>query len=88
MSATPDDPYLWLEEVDRRRRAGVGPRRNEETTAELAAGGPFAEVHGADPAGARRRRPDPVLRWRGDHLYNFWQDAAHPRGLWRRTTLE
>ena len=22
------------------------------------------------------------------HLYNFWQDARHPRGLWRRTTLE
>jgi prolyl oligopeptidase len=21
-------------------------------------------------------------------LYNFWRDAAHPRGLWRRTTLE
>jgi prolyl oligopeptidase len=25
---------------------------------------------------------------RGPHLYNFWRDAAHPRGLWRRTTLE
>ncbi|AQQ14202.1 Prolyl endopeptidase [Corynebacterium glaucum] len=24
---------------------------------------------------------------RGEHLYNFWRDAAHPRGLWRRTTL-
>ncbi|MDO4762186.1 MAG: prolyl oligopeptidase family serine peptidase [Corynebacterium sp.] len=23
----------------------------------------------------------------GEHLYNFWQDGAHPRGLWRRTTL-
>lgn len=25
---------------------------------------------------------------RGEHLYNFWRDAAHPRGLWRRTTLD
>ena len=24
----------------------------------------------------------------GGYLYNFWQDADHPRGLWRRTTLE
>jgi prolyl oligopeptidase len=24
---------------------------------------------------------------RGPWLYNFWQDADHPRGLWRRTTL-
>ena len=25
---------------------------------------------------------------RGDYLYNFWRDAEHPRGLWRRTSLE
>jgi prolyl oligopeptidase len=24
----------------------------------------------------------------GAHVYNFWQDAQHPRGLWRRTSLE
>src|SRR5262249_42021496 len=24
----------------------------------------------------------------GEFLYNFWQDASHPRGLWRRTTLD
>ena len=23
----------------------------------------------------------------GDYLYNFWRDKAHPRGIWRRTTL-
>lgn len=25
---------------------------------------------------------------RGEFLYNFWRDADHPRGLWRRTTLD
>ena len=30
----------------------------------------------------------PYVVRRGDHLYNFWRDADHPRGLWRRTTLE
>jgi prolyl oligopeptidase len=25
---------------------------------------------------------------RGDFLYNFWQDEANRRGLWRRTTLD
>ncbi|MCS4489751.1 prolyl oligopeptidase family protein [Corynebacterium sp. ES2775-CONJ] len=25
---------------------------------------------------------------RGDFLYNFWRDSHHPRGIWRRTTLE
>lgn len=28
------------------------------------------------------------MRRRGEFLYNFWRDAANPRGLWRRTTLE
>ncbi|NED70262.1 S9 family peptidase, partial [Streptomyces sp. SID10244] len=30
----------------------------------------------------------PYVRRRGNHLYNFWRDAANPKGLWRRTTLE
>ena len=25
---------------------------------------------------------------RGEYLYNFWRDAANPRGLWRRTSLD
>ena len=29
----------------------------------------------------------PQVVRRGRWLYNFWQDAEHPRGLWRRTTL-
>ena len=32
------------------------------------------------------RIPYPVRR--GEHLYNFWRDGEHPRGLWRRTSLE
>ncbi|GAB3944583.1 prolyl oligopeptidase family serine peptidase [Corynebacterium tapiri] len=30
----------------------------------------------------------PYVSRRGDYLYNFWRDSTHPRGLWRRTTLE
>ena len=30
----------------------------------------------------------PYVSRRGEHLYNFWRDGEHPRGLWRRTTLE
>lgn len=30
----------------------------------------------------------PYVRRRGEYLYNFWRDAANPRGLWRRTTLD
>jgi len=30
----------------------------------------------------------PYAAKRGEHFYNFWQDAENPRGLWRRTTEE
>lgn len=30
----------------------------------------------------------PYVTRRGEHLYNFWRDHSHPRGVWRRTTLE
>ena len=30
----------------------------------------------------------PYVRRMGDYLYNFWRDKTHPRGLWRRTTLD
>lgn len=30
----------------------------------------------------------PMVTQHGDWLYNFWQYAEHPRGLWRRTSLE
>ncbi len=29
----------------------------------------------------------PFVRKAGDWLYNFWQDASHELGIWRRTTL-
>ncbi len=29
----------------------------------------------------------PAVHRIGPWLYNLWQDAAQPRGLWRRTTL-
>ncbi|HVK25944.1 MAG TPA: prolyl oligopeptidase family serine peptidase [Actinokineospora sp.] len=82
-----DDPYLWLEEVTDETALEWVRARNAETTAKL--GG---ERFDALRAGIREvldaddRIPYP--RRRGEFLYNFWQDAANPRGLWRRTTLD
>src|SRR5215472_14056986 len=35
-------------------------------------------------------RPDnlPLITRRGARVFNFWKDAAQPRGLWRATTLD
>ncbi|MGW5667045.1 prolyl oligopeptidase family serine peptidase [Micromonospora sp. NPDC003776] len=84
-----DDPYLELEDLEGADADRWVRDRNAETVAALTQGERFAALrteirHVLD---ADDRIPYPG--WRGDrHYYNFWQDAAHPRGLWRRTTLD
>ncbi|MGI5346984.1 prolyl oligopeptidase family serine peptidase [Streptomyces sp. CA-250714] len=83
-----DDPYLWLEETEGEAALAWVRERNAETEAELTADPGFEALRQevrevlSDPA-----RIPYVVR-RGPHLYNFWRDADHLRGVWRRTTLE
>lgn len=82
------DPYLWLEEVDGERALAWVTARNAETAAGLGATPGFGATEAAirEVLDSDARIPDVSLV--GDRLYNFWRDADHPRGLWRRTTWE
>ncbi|MCL9760019.1 prolyl oligopeptidase family protein [Frankia sp. AiPa1] len=82
-----DDPYLWLEDIDGQDVLAWVRERNAETAADLAGSASFTALRTEirEVLDADDRIPYPVRR--GEHLYNFWRDAAHPRGLWRRTTL-
>jgi prolyl oligopeptidase len=83
-----DDPYLWLEDITGDTALDWVRERNAETIAALAGSERFVELRDQvrQVLDADDRIPWP--RRRGAHLYNFWQDATHPRGIWRRTTLE
>ncbi|MFL6145252.1 MAG: prolyl oligopeptidase family serine peptidase [Labedaea sp.] len=83
-----EDPYLWLEDVTGEDALAWVRARNAESVADLTSSARFTELKAElrQVLDADDRIPYP--RRRGAHLYNFWQDAAHPRGLWRRTTLE
>jgi len=84
---TEDDPYQWLEEIDGERAVAWVGERNAETAGRLAEGEQFESTRARlrEALDDERRIPMPVLR--GGYLYNFWQDARNPRGVWRRTTL-
>ncbi|SIR87729.1 prolyl oligopeptidase family serine peptidase [Micromonospora avicenniae] len=84
-----DDPYLWLEDLDGAEAAQWVRDRSAETLAALTGGERFAALRAEirQVLDADERIPYPG--WRGDRFYyTFWRDAAHPRGLWRRTTLD
>ncbi|MET8436077.1 prolyl oligopeptidase family serine peptidase [Streptomyces sp900116325] len=83
-----DDPYLWLEDVEGEAALEWVAERNAETEAALAAGSGFASLKERlrEVLDASDRIPYAVRR--GAFLYNFWRDAGHVRGVWRRTTTE
>ena len=82
------DPFGWLEEVEGEAALAWVRRRNDETRAGLAAHAGFAtcEAELLEVLDSDARIPE-VSRI-GGLYYNFWRDARHERGLWRRTTLE
>lgn len=87
IAAPDDDPYLWLEDIEGARALAWVEVENERT---LAAFGTAQFATDRDVLAAILDRPDkiPFIARRGPYFYNFWIDAQHPRGLWRRTTPE
>ena len=82
----PDDPHLWLEEVDGEKALAWVKAQNEKALAEL--GTPEQQaLQKRLLAIYDSREKIPYVSPRGAHLYNFWRDGKHVRGLWRRTTL-
>ena len=86
MSNELDDSYLWLEEVDSARALDFARAASTRTLSELRERTEFAQIRDEvrDVLDSRDRIAHAAVH--GDYLYNFWQDAANPRGLWRRTT--
>jgi prolyl oligopeptidase len=84
---TGEDPYLWLEEVTGDEALDWVRRHNEPTLGELG-GERFERMRTEALEVLDTDARIPYVRRRGEFLYNFWRDAANPRGLWRRTTLE
>jgi len=82
-----DDPYLWLEEVQGERALAWVRERNAQTRAALEAWPAFGGTRTRIREVLDSRERIPEVSRRGAWLYNFWQDAGHPRGLWRRATL-
>jgi prolyl oligopeptidase len=82
------DPYLWLEDIDSARALDWVRARNAATERKLATQPLYEELKrealAALDSPSRLPGVDQMGRW----IYNFWKDDRHPRGIYRRATLE
>ena len=82
------DDHLALEEVNGTEAMAFVASENRRSLAALT-GDPRYETFRAQAEAiltATDRIPSPSFL--GDGIGNFWQDAANPKGVWRRTTLD
>ena len=87
VAASDTDPYQWLEEVQGERAIGWAREQNTRTLGDLQADPRFQRYNDAALNILEAQDRIPFVSMRPDGLYNFWQDATHVRGLWRRTTM-
>jgi prolyl oligopeptidase len=82
-----DDPYLWLEEVHGAAALTWVGQQNAHATETLMQDPDYQKNFDAVLAllDASDRIPFGALNHQ--YVFNFWQDAGNPKGIWRRTTI-
>lgn len=80
-----EDPFLWLEEVEGGRALGYVEGLNAASLPRLESQAGFEEDRAAILE--QLNAPDRISYgvFRGDYIYNFWQDATNVRGVIRRS---
>ncbi|WP_374583247.1 prolyl oligopeptidase family protein [Pseudoduganella sp.] len=82
------DPYLWLEDVAGEKPLAWVKEQNAIAEKELQAQPDYKGIHDRLKTILNSKERIPYVSKQGDYYYNFWRDAVHTRGIWRRTTLE
>jgi prolyl oligopeptidase len=84
----PSDPYIWLEDVSGAKPMAWVKEHNARTQAMLEADPRYQRYYNEALAIAQAEDRIPDGSFIGGKIYNFWQDANHVRGIWRRTSVE
>jgi len=83
-----DADYQWLEEVEGKKPLDWVRKHNTRTLDRLRGYKDFTsfKTQALEILEAKDKIPDGRIQ--GEFVYNFWQDAEHIRGIWRRTKWE
>ena len=75
------DPFLWLEEVEGERALTQVREWNSGTLDTLKANPLYEELYNEALAIVNSEDKIAYPSQRGDHVYNFWQDETHVKGV-------
>ncbi|PWE18555.1 S9 family peptidase [Marinicauda salina] len=83
-----ETPLVWLEEVEGERALEFARSMNERSLGRLQADPRYDRLYeqALEIVESDARIPYPGVR--GGQLWNFWRDAEHTHGIWRRTSPE
>jgi len=83
-----DEDHLYLEEVLGEKALSEVKSWNKRSLAELTADPRFSKMEAEALEILQSKDKIPYVSYRGGEVHNFWQDAQHVRGIWRKSTLE
>lgn len=87
-AATQKDPYGYLEEIEGAKAIAWAKKENARSLPVLEADPRFADMRKEALAILTSTERLPLGSIHNGAVYNFWQDEAHVRGLWRRASVE
>ncbi len=84
----PADPYIWLEDVNGEKPMAWVKAENAKTLAVLEKDPRFDGLYQDAVKIAEAKDKIAYPSFLGGAIYNFWQDADHTQGIWRKTSFE
>jgi len=81
------DPYAWLEDVHGEKQLSWVAQQNAASLGQLKTDPRYQKNYDSVLQVLDATDRIPMGSLSHGFVYNFWQDAANPKGLWRRTTI-
>jgi prolyl oligopeptidase len=86
-SSATNDPYAWLEEVHGEKQLAWVKEQNAKSLGPLKADPRYQKNYDAILEVLDATDRIPMGNLSHGFVYNFWQDAKNPKGVWRRTSI-
>src|SRR6516165_2396878 len=82
-----DDPYVWLEDIHGAKAVAWAEEQNAAAFKRLKSDSDYAGNYDAVLSVLDATDRIPMGQVYVSYVFNFWQDEAHVRGIWRRASI-